>query len=233
MWVGASTVSAVLPQTWTQITVLLTAVLPGFVYQVSRRRVGGPDPEARDLGERLLHAIAASAVFASIYAVIFGPAVIDFVRRPQLAISDIRQLGWVFLLLVVVVPWVAARVRFYFTTSQWWGRMRAWSVDTFKLQRQWDPTPSAWDFAFNRSTAGWVRVLTPHGWVGGWFGPDSFASSFPDPQELFIEVGYIMEEDGTFSSMISAPGGVLVNCREVLRVDFIPADWDPGEQEGP
>ncbi|WP_157446539.1 DUF6338 family protein [Cellulosimicrobium sp. TH-20] len=222
-----------LPQTWTQITVLLTAVLPGFVYQVSRRRVGGPDPEARDLGERLLHAIAASAVFASVYAVVLGPAILDRVRRPQLAIDEIRELGWMFLLLVVVVPWAAARVRFYVTTSQWWGRLRTWGVGTFKLRRQWDPTPSAWDFAFNRASVGWVRVQTPHGWVGGWFGEDSFASSFPDPQELFIEVGYIMEEDGTFSSEISAPGGVLVNCREVRRVDFIPAESEPEEQEGP
>ena len=215
------------PQTWAQITVILAAVMPGFVYQVSRRRIAGPDPDEIEFGTRVLRAIMASAVFAGLYAVIFGRPLRGYLRNPDSVIEDVEGLGWLFLLLVVVIPWLAARLAFYLSTSARWLAITARLRDKLHLRRQWDPTPSAWDFAFSTREPGWVRVRTADGtWVGGWFGENSFASSYPDPQELYLEAGYVMAPDGTFTEALSAPSGLFVRCHVAIVVDFIPLEAD-------
>jgi len=225
----------VLPQTWTQIAVVLAAVLPGFVYQLSRRRLAGPDPDEQQLGTRLLRAIAASAVFAGFYVVIWGPALVDVVQDTTYAADHPRAVGLGFLILVVAIPWSVAWVGFALRTSRRWDRVRsnfeAWLEAHVRPRPSWDPTPSAWDFAFTNRQVGWVRVLTPQGWVGGWFGPDSFASTYPDPRELFIQVGYAIDDEGTFMDDVTAPQGVYVRCEDVVTVDFLPAGGDDGTQE--
>jgi len=74
-----------------------------------------------------------------------------------------------------------------------------------------------------------VRVRTADGlWIGGWCGNDSFASSFPDPQGLYLEIGYAMTDDGTFTDVVSAPDGVFVRCYEIVLVDFIAGGPETG-----
>lgn len=221
-----------MPESWVQVAVILAAVMPGFVYQVSRRDVVGPGPDEREFAVRVLRAIAASAVFAGVYAAAIGPMVVRYLREPDAALSQVRLMGGLFLLLVVVLPWLAARVVAYVGTAGWFGALSARLVHALHLKRSWDPTPSAWDFAFGKVEPGWVRVRLGDGsWVGGWFSTMSYASSFPEPQELYIEVGYVMTEEGTFTDKISAPGGMVVRCQDAVVVDFIPVEPDTEEKE--
>jgi hypothetical protein len=162
----------VLPTTWAQITVVLAAVVPGFVYQISRRRVGGPDPDEADVAVRVLRAIAASAFFAAMYAIAFGPKVATYLHAPDTAADDVRAIGAYGLVLVVAVPWLAARMVFYIRTSKPYQAVTSWFAATLHVRRQWDPAPSAWDFAFSKREPGWVRVRTAEGlWVAGGSGP--------------------------------------------------------------
>lgn len=221
-----------LPQTWAQITVVFAAVIPGFVYQVSRRRVGGPDPDEIELGTRVLRAIAVSALFAGVYAVAFGPRVARYLLEPTLVFDDVRVVAAGLLVLVVIVPWIAARLTFYVTTAKWFGAAAARVTGRLHLRRAWDPTPSAWDFAFSNVEPGWIRILTKDGtWLGGWFADKSFASSFPNPPEVFIEVGYLLDESGKFTDEVSAPSGLYVRCTDIVSVDFIAATSEDGQQE--
>lgn len=221
-----------LPQTWAQVTVILAAVLPGFVYQVSRRRIGGPHPDELEFSSRVLRAVAVSAVFAAIYGVVFGPAVATYLREPEEVTKDVRAVAAVLLVVVVLVPWVSAWAIFQITSAKFFQRWSALARRKLHLSRHWDPTPSAWDFAFNGIEPCWVRVLTKDGrWIGGWFGEASFASSFPDPQEIFIEVGHFLDADGTFTERITAPGGVFVRCADIVTVDFLPDERETEEPE--
>ncbi len=221
-----------MPESWVQVAVVLTAVMPGFVYQVSRRRVGGPDPDEREFGVRILRAIAASAVFAGLYALVLGSTIVTYVEDPARALADIQLMGLSFLALVVATPWAAARLVFYVRTSGWFQAAAVSVVAKLRLKRPWNPTPSAWDFAFARLQPGWVRVRLADGsWVGGWFAERSFASSFPEPQELYVEVGYVMADDGKFTEEVSAPAGMVVRCQDAVVVDFIPYESDNGREE--
>lgn len=227
-----------LPSTWVQVIVVVAVVAPGFTYQLERRRVTGPDPDEADVSIRILRAIMSSAILASLYAVVLGPVVLRNLPDPfELSASNLRNLGLTVFVLVFLVPWLAARAAFYLGTSSWWQRCRdvlsAWSTRILGTRKGWDPTPSAWDFAFSRAEPAFVRILTSEGlWIGGYWGAGSYASSFPDPRNIYLEIGYEMGGDGTFTGIVSAAEGVYVRCEDVVLVDFSPVVDEPGPPEG-
>lgn len=73
---------AVLVSGWQQALTLLLAVIPGFVYQGTRLRLRGPTPDAREIGVRILRALAGSGFAALAYVVVLGPALTTVVTRP-------------------------------------------------------------------------------------------------------------------------------------------------------
>lgn len=200
--------------------------MPGFVYQISRRRVRGPGPDEQSITIRVLRSIATSAVFLCLYIFFLGypPAGIEVGTDglPQ----NWRVVAVSTLFLALVVPWLAARIIYYLVT---WQPILAFMdavTEKLRLRSQWDPTPSAWDFAFANRHWGWVRVQTSDGaWMGGWFGPASFATSFPEPREIYLEQGYEMTENGTFTGNLSATGGLYIRCEDIRILDF-PSEVD-------
>lgn len=46
------------------------------------------------------------------------------------------------------------------------------------------------------------------------------SSSYPDPREIFLEVGYAMNSDGEFTGEVSAPDGIYIRCDDVRLLDF-------------
>ncbi|QTE28561.1 DUF6338 family protein [Pengzhenrongella sicca] len=205
-----------------QAIVILTLVVPGFVYQVSRQAVAGPDPEQREFGTRVLHAIVSTAAFAGVYALLFGARAAEYVRDPNRALDDVGFLGVTFIGFALVVPWIVARVGYWVASSGWYRIGSNALLTRLHLRRPYDPTPSAWDFAFGKGEAGWVRVQLEDGhWLGGYFGGGSFASSFPNPQEIFVEEGWVINDDGTFTDVMHAPNGMIIKCDKALSVDFL------------
>lgn len=81
---------------------------------------------------------------------------------------------------------------------------------------------TAWDQFFSRQrTECWVQVeLTDGKVVGGRFGANSFATSWPDPGHMFIEELWRVDEDGYFADPIPGRGGLLLRPADykLLRV---------------
>jgi hypothetical protein len=222
------------PETWVQATVVLGLVVPGFVYQASAREVTGPDRSEKDFGTRVLRAVVSTAAFASIYALTFGSTIVGYVRAPDRALDDVAVIGVQFVVLALLVPWLAARVRHQVIGSARFARVHQRARTALRLRRAFDSTPSAWDYAFGAVDAAWVRVQLADGrWLGGWYGEHSFASSFPHPQELFVEVGWLMNPDGTFSDTVQAPDGMVIRCGTAVSVDITrgPRDTEPGARD--
>lgn len=211
-----------------QATVLLGLVVPGFVYQVSAQTVAGADPAQSELGTRVLRAIVSTAAFAGGYAVAFGPTIVAYVRDPGSALAAVPLLGVQFVVLALLVPWLAARLRHGMVRSGIYQRIVAHRLlAPLHLDRDRNPNPTAWDRAFAGLRTGWVRVRLADGrLLGGWYGTRSYASSYPHPHELYVEEGWQLEADGTFSPVRNAPGGTLIDCRTAVAVDFIPARRD-------
>lgn len=209
------------PQDAIQLLILVAAVVPGFVYQISRRRIRGPGPDEQSTTIRVLRSIATSVVFLCAYIVAFGYPPLGVTLGADGLPTSWRGVAFWILTLALAVPWTAARIGYYIVTSSLFIQASSAIVDKLKLRRQWDPTPSAWDFAFADRGEGWVRVQSSDGaWMGGWYGNASFASSYPDPREIFLEVGYAMNSDGEFTGEVSAPDGIYIRCDDVRLLDF-------------
>lgn len=216
-----------IPSTWVQVVVILTFVVPGFVYQVSRQAVAGPDPEQQEFATRVLRAIVSTAAFAGVYALLFGTRVVGYIRAPDRALDDVQAVGVAFVVFALLIPWLVAQGWYLLVTSKRYQTALARLQDKLGLRRPYDPTPSAWDFAFGKGEASWVRVRLQDGtWLGGYFGAESFASSFPNPQEIFVEEGWVINEDGTFTEVKHAPNGMIIRCANAVSVDFLPAAPD-------
>lgn len=214
-----------IPASWVQVLILVSGVVPGFVYQIARRALRGPAPDEADITIRILRSVATSALFAGIYFVALGKWLVAALQVHSY--YDPRKTAVAALFLVLVVPWLSARVIYYVSTSAKVVRLREMLVRKLHLRRSYDPTPTAWDFAFRDREPGWIRVLSDEGrWIGGWFGPMSFASSYPNSRELFIEISYEMDSDGRFTGAVSGEQGVYIRCDNVLLVEFPTADPD-------
>lgn len=223
--------------TWTQTLVVLVVIVPGFVYHLTRRRVRGPEPEEGEAPDRLLRAIATSGAFGAVYLVIFGDWIGRWWREPETALAtaqgQTRTVGAVVLVVVLVLPWAAARVVYYVTTAGWWINSVRRITEKLSLRRHWDPTPNAWDYAFkNRDKRWWIRIQLPDGvWVGGLLSDASYASSWPEGRDIFIETAYKIDSDGVFGDEVTAAGGIWVRCDHALTVDFLPVEEDHEAEE--
>jgi hypothetical protein len=209
-----------------QLIILLLFVLPGTVYQFFRARLRGPRPDDSSATNRVLRALAVSAALATIYAYAFGRPILEQLRDVQGADADkalrsVRPLAaWALLLLFVVPGSLAALtlVQSKVPRPKW---LRA-----FRLS--YDPTPRAWDFAFNGISPTYVRILTADNrYIGGWYGTDSFVSSYPEPREMFLEISHQMSTDGEFGPEVAGSAGVYVRCDDVRLIEFVDATATP------
>lgn len=84
-----------------------------------------------------------------------------------------------------------------------------------------EPLPTAWDYYFRNRPGCWVRVILKSGQViAGLFGPSSFASSFPQRQDLFLEKLLSLDEDGMVAGWADYSAGALVKMEEIERLEF-------------
>ena len=211
------------PSTVLQLGMLALVVLPGITYQFLRERWRGPVPGERDLGERVLRSIAASILLDTLYLVVAGPALVRLARevgaRGWDGITDqARLVGLLGLLLFIVVPAGAA------------GGVTCWQRRGRPAAR-YRGTPTAWDSMFRDSGSCFVRVRLRDGaWAGGWYGTRSFATSYPQPAEIYLQTAWIMDRDGRFVRPIAHSGGLHVRASDVDVLELVlPSPTRPEE----
>ena len=209
-----------IPTTVTQVLITLVLVVPGFVYQETRIRLRGRKPHDTEPTSRLLRAIAASALFALVYALILGPYLSDAHRGQVTALAHPRISALLALAAAFGVPMLCAVIPDLPRTMSGW-RHPSKSLRPSELSR-YDPRPSAWDVAFEGASEGFVRVRMKDGtWFAGYFGQSSYASSFPDPRSLFVEVGHLVDVDGVIGDPIEGSAGAVIECADAVLIELL------------
>lgn len=105
----------------------------------------------------------------------------------------------------LIIVWLWKKIR----TSQWSQNMMP------------HPTERPWDFVFSQGKSYWVHVhLTDGGLLSGLFHTDSFASSTPAPEQIYIEQLWKIGEGREFLEPISGTAGVLVSASQIKYIEF-------------
>ncbi|MNG13617.1 hypothetical protein D3C84_973050 [compost metagenome] len=83
------------------------------------------------------------------------------------------------------------------------------------------PTPKPWDFVFKQAKPFWIIVYLKNGnKVGGRFAGNSFASSFPAEEQIYLEEAWIISESGVLDRPVKKSAGVLVMASEISYMEF-------------
>jgi hypothetical protein len=177
------------------LALLIYFVAPGFI----SLKVWGllnSSPKVR-LSESLLEAVIYSAFNALVFAGLFGTL---YEIYPALAYAVV----------LVAFPVLWPFVFFAFP------RIRA-------IKNRLAPT--AWDHYFNRHPNCFVLLrLKSGGLVEGFYDKNSFASSFPEKEDLYLEEQWALDEGGVFLEKRKKSDGLLVDFSEI---EFFKLDGTP------
>ena len=83
------------------------------------------------------------------------------------------------------------------------------------------PYPTAWDFFFDRRVPVFVLVQLRNGsMLGGYYGFQSYATSFPTEGDIYLETVYELDEDGKFKEPIDDSGGAIIRKDQYELIEF-------------
>lgn len=217
-----------IPSSVTQLLVTLVLVVPGFVYQAVRIRIVGRRPGDTDLPTRVMRAIVISTLFALCYLVILGPEITTAAQAQAQLAEHPRRFALLGLVAAFVLPTTSAvllnrnQIDLKLTIP-----FVLHPIKTLRAEEwtRYDPRPSAWDVAFEGAAVGFVRVRMSDGtWVAGYYGPNSYASSHPDPRNLYLEMAYEVDNKGEIGKPITGTAGVVIDCTDAVVVELLAVD---------
>jgi hypothetical protein len=83
------------------------------------------------------------------------------------------------------------------------------------------PYPTAWDFFFDQREPGFLLIhLTNGTLLGGYWGANSYAGSFPNDGDIYLEAVYSIDETGKFGQPIANTRGVLLRKEQYSYVEL-------------
>jgi hypothetical protein len=96
-------------------------------------------------------------------------------------------------------------------------------IFSFKLisSRIIHPFSKSWDFKFNKKEPALIIVHLKDGrLIGGFYGYDSFASSYPAEEQIYLETVWKLDDNGKFQHPIQKSQGILILKDEIMAVEF-------------
>lgn len=185
-----------------KLVIFIAFVIPGFI-SIKCYQLMFPGTE-RPTSELLVDAVAYSSIN---YAILIAPII--WVESNWIAATEWWRyyLFYVFVFFVAPILWVVI----------WkWARTRSF------LQRH-APHPIAkpWDYFFSQKQDYWVKVTLKDGSIiGGRFAENSFASSAPADEQIYIEETWILNPNGGFVRPKQNTAGVIILNSAISHIEF-------------
>lgn len=107
-------------------------------------------------------------------------------------------------------------------------REREWAQNFFP-----HPIQKPWDFVFSQRRTYWIIVTLKNGEkIAGMYGPDSFASSAPSEEQIYLEEQWILNDYGGFDRRAEQTSGIIILSSEIRSVELMHSgDQDNERQE--
>jgi len=210
--------------TFQALAVALLALLPGASYTFAYERVVGGFGVS--LADRLVRFLAASALFAALFAWAGLLLYRSFINTGRLARGDVNPLLFELLILsYVVLPTVAGSLVGH-------GQKREWPW--VKVLTGDAPEPRAWDYLWRPGVEGVVRIKLKSGhWLAGVFattatGQRSYAAGYPEKEDLYLslqinvdpETGEFKRDNDGYPVPIEGKSGLLLRWEEIEYLNF-------------
>jgi len=91
----------------------------------------------------------------------------------------------------------------------------------FAQQNVPHPTEKPWDYVFSQRKSYWVKVVKNDGTViGGKFSENSFASSAPALEQIYLEESWVINDNGGFERVKNTSAGVIILSSEISHIEL-------------
>jgi hypothetical protein len=185
-----------------KLAIFLVMFVPGFIsLKVWDLLVPS---ERRDFSKSIVEAVAFSAIN---FALLFW--LVEYLGTPNLAQTARGK-------------YIAANFLLFFVFPALWPMVLLWVMNRpFLARRIVNPVQKPWDYVFAKREAAWVLVhLKSGGVIGGKFDTNSFASSYPAKEQIYIEELWQLDENKNFVRPIERTKGSIVLGDDILAVEF-------------
>lgn len=91
------------------------------------------------------------------------------------------------------------------------------------------PYPTSWDwFFFERADNYYLRFYVKEGEdFGGYYGAKSFATGFPNAQQIYVEEVWRLDEGGELAVSVEGTRGAIVNMADCTMIEFLKVQESP------
>ena len=185
-----------------KLALFIVFFVPGFIsMKVYDLLVPG---ETRDASKSLLDAISYSTLnFAALFWLIAILQTGDFYHRHFILYS----LSVVAIMVVVPACWP-----FAFLGLSSWRPVGKHLVH---------PIQKPWDYVFGKRIPFWIIVHLKNGQkIGGFFGPESFASSNPADEQIYLEEVWLLDDAGIFLNVGKNSRVIIIMDDGIRAVEF-------------
>ena len=189
---------------WTpeSIQLFILFVVPGFI-SIKVYELLFPS-EQPDLSKQLIDAISFSCInFAFLYIPI------RLIENSVIKTSSPFYYYITYIFILFLAPLVLVFI---------WRKIR---ISNWFQSNVPHPTQKPWDFVFAQRKCYWVIVtLKNEKKVGGLFASNSFASSTPAPEQIYLEKAWELNNDDRFEKEHNETAGVIILSSEIVTIEF-------------
>jgi hypothetical protein len=185
-----------------KLIIFIAFVIPGFIsLKVYELLCPGPP---KDSSSQIVDAIAYSCIN---YALLFWP--IQLVETSELRTNspNLYALFYLFVLFVAPIVWVTG-----------WKLLRTRQIFQ-KIAPH--PTQKPWDFVFSKRKPYWIKVILKDGKIiAGKYAANSFASSAPAEEQIYLEETWILNDKLGFERPKKRSAGVIIMASDISYVEL-------------
>ena len=99
-----------------------------------------------------------------------------------------------------------------------WTRLRSTQLFQAKAPH---PIGKPWDYVFGQRKWYWIIVTLKDGTkIAGKYGQNSFTSSSPEKEQIYLEETWVLNEDGGFERPREMTAGIIVASDEIASVEL-------------
>lgn len=185
-----------------KLALFIAFVIPGFI-SIKAYQLAFPGTE-RATSDQLVDAIAYSSIN---YALLIFPIISIESGTLKETCKFLYYLFYIIVLFVAPIIWVLI-----------WKYLR---TRNFFQRNAPHPTAKPWDYVFAQRKSYWVKVALKDGSIiAGRYSDNSFASSAPAPEQIYLEETWILNDKGGFERAKNNTAGVIILSSEISHIEL-------------